>query len=111
MKKIYTDRVTADRDRLEKAIDAKVERKLNAQGRPEPKIWMGLSMMGLVGWSVATPTLLGVALGVWLDKNASSHHSWTLALLTTGLVIGCINAWNWIKKENNAMNDEAKKNK
>ena len=27
-------------------------------------------MMGLIGWSVAVPTLLGAALGIWLDK----HH-------------------------------------
>jgi len=24
-------------------------------------------MMGLIGWSVAIPTLLGAALGLWLD--------------------------------------------
>ena len=27
-------------------------------------------MTGLIGWSVAIPTLLGAALGMWLDK----HH-------------------------------------
>ncbi|MGB3975735.1 MAG: AtpZ/AtpI family protein [bacterium] len=109
MKKSYTDRLAEERDILGKTIDAKVARKLNARRRSEPKVWLGLGMMGLVGWSVATPTLLGVALGLWLDKNVSSKHSWTLALLATGLVIGCFNAWTWVKKENKAMNDEEKK--
>ena len=26
-------------------------------------------MMGLVGWSVVVPTLLGAALGIWLDHR------------------------------------------
>ena len=28
--------------------------------------WFGLGMMRLVGWSVAVPTLLGAAIGLWL---------------------------------------------
>jgi ATP synthase protein I len=32
-------------------------------------VWFGLGMMGLIGWSVAIPTLLGAALGLWLDKR------------------------------------------
>jgi ATP synthase protein I len=44
-----------------------------------------LGMMGLIGWSVAVPTLLGAALGIWLDKHHPGKHSWTLALLVAGL--------------------------
>ena len=43
-------------------------------------------MMGLIGWSVVVPTLLGAALGIWLDKHHPGKHSWTLALLVAGLV-------------------------
>jgi predicted F0F1-ATPase subunit len=32
-------------------------------------VWFGLGMMGLIGWSVAVPTLLGAALGLWLDSR------------------------------------------
>ena len=42
-------------------------------------------MMGLIGWSVAVPTLLGAALGLWLDQHHPGKHSWTLALLVAGL--------------------------
>ena len=56
-------------------------------------------MMGLVGWSVAVPTLLGAALGVWLDNRYPASHSWMLTLLLVGLAIGCVNAWHWIAKE------------
>jgi ATP synthase protein I len=56
-------------------------------------------MIGLVGWSVVVPTLLGAALGVWLDRRHAMNHSWTLTLLFAGLVIGCLNAWHWVAKE------------
>ena len=56
-------------------------------------------MMGLIGWSVVIPTLLGAALGIWLDKRNSGTHSWTLMLLVIGLIIGCLNAWHWVAKE------------
>jgi ATP synthase protein I len=81
-------------------------RKLKAQRNTAPGIWFGLGMMGIIGWSVAIPTLLGAALGVWLDKHYPGTHSWTLALLAFGLAIGCFNAWHWIAREDKAMQDE-----
>lgn len=56
-------------------------------------------MSGLIGWSVAAPMLLGVALGIWLDKHYPVRHSWTLSLLVVGIVIGCWNAWRWVEQE------------
>jgi len=81
-------------------------RKLLSQKRTVQGIWFGLGMMGLVGWSVAVPTLVGAALGIWIDKYYPGSHSWTLALLVAGLCIGCANAWHWIAKENAAINAE-----
>ncbi len=69
-------------------------------------IWFGLGMTGLVGWSVAVPTLLGTALGVWLDGRYPGPHSWTLALLVVGMAIGCFNAWHWVAKEGRAIQEE-----
>ncbi len=72
-------------------------------------IWSGLGMMGLVGWSVAVPTMIGTALGIWLDKRYPGAHSWTLALLVAGLAIGCLNAWHWVAKENKEIHTQGKK--
>jgi ATP synthase protein I len=63
-------------------------------------------MMGLIGWSVVIPTLLGAGLGIWLDKHHPGEHSWTLALLVAGLAIGCFNAWHWVAKEEQEMGEE-----
>ena len=86
-------------------IGAKATRKLKAR-RSNQGVWFGLGMIGLVGWSVVVPTLLGAALGLWLDENYPGKHAWTLALLVAGLVIGCANAWFWVAKEEKAMRDE-----
>jgi ATP synthase protein I len=86
-------------------IGAKAARKLKARRNPQG-VWFGLGMMGLIGWSVAVPTLLGAALGLWLDAHHSGRHSWTLALLVAGLAIGCLNAWHWVVKEDEAMREE-----
>ena len=50
-------------------IEAKAARKIKAR-KSTQGVWFGLGMMGLVGWSVVVPTLLGSALGIWLDI----HH-------------------------------------
>jgi ATP synthase protein I len=84
-------------------IGAKVLRRLAAQRNATRIVWFGLGMMGLIGWSVTVPTLLGAALGAWLDKHHPGGHSWTLALLVAGLALGCWNAWHWMTREGEAM--------
>lgn len=66
--------------------------------------------MGLIGWSVVVPTLLGAALGIWLDKRHPGSHSWTLALLMAGLTLGCLNAWRWMAKEESDMRADEESN-
>lgn len=87
-------------------VGAKAARKLKARRNATPGVWLGLGMMGLIGWSVVVPTLLGAALGLWLDRTYPGTRSWTLALLIGGLALGCINAWHWVAKEDQAMHDE-----
>ena len=86
-------------------IGAKAARKLKAR-KSTSGVWFGLGMMGLVGWSVVVPTLLGAALGVWLDQHHPGKHPWTLALMVIGLAIGCLNAWYWVAQQDKAMRDE-----
>ena len=88
-------------------IGSKAERKLKARRRGGAQgVWLGLGVMGLIGWSVTVPTLLGAALGMWLDQRYPGKHAWTLALLMAGLTIGCLNAWHWVAREEKAMRDE-----
>ncbi len=99
-----------DRTTFSQEVGAKAARKLKARRNSTQGVWFGLGMMGLIGWSVAIPTLLGAALGIWLDNRHSGSHSWTLMLLLIGLVIGCLNAWHWVAKEDKAIREEQEDN-
>jgi ATP synthase protein I len=101
MKKEETDIHKGFRDQVE----SKEKRKLKSR-RSKKSIWFGLGMFGLVGWSVAIPTLIGVAIGFWIDSRWPSRFSWTLMLLVAGLIVGCLNAWFWVKKEYSDWNEE-----
>jgi ATP synthase protein I len=74
-------------------------RKQQARIRGERTVWFSLGLMGMVGWSVALPTLAGIAVGWWIDQQWPSRLSWTLTLLFVGVVVGCLNAWRWVKQE------------
>ncbi len=91
---------------LARQVGDKASRKLKARRNSAQGVWFGLGMMGLIGWSVVIPTLLGAALGIWLDKHYAGRSSWTLALLVAGLVIGCFNAWRWVENEDRAIREE-----
>ena len=90
-------------DPLASRIARRARRRQRARRHRERGTWFGLGMYGMVGWSIALPTVLGVALGVWIDARWPSRYSWTLMLLVAGLVIGCWNAWYWVSLEQRAI--------
>ncbi len=87
-------------------VGAKADRKRRARQGGTQGVWFGLGMMGLIGWSVVVPTLLGATAGLWLDKHHPGKHAWTLALMVVGLAIGCVNAWYWVVQQDRAMHEE-----
>lgn len=72
-------------------------RKKNADHNRRSSIIFGLGMIGMVGWAVTIPTLVGIAVGIWIDRTWPSTHSWTLILLFAGIILGCLNAWYWVQ--------------
>lgn len=95
-----------DDDGFARAVSRKASRKLEARQDGAPGVWFGLGVMGMIGWSVAMPTLLGAALGIWLDSHHPGTHPWTLALLMAGLTIGCFIAWHWVAQQDRDMRDQ-----
>ena len=97
-------------DRLERDFQKEVEirerRKVRARKKKDDQVWFGLGMFGMVGWSVAIPTVIGIFLGVWIDLTWPASQSWTLMLLLIGLIIGCVNAWFWVNRQRKSINRE-----
>jgi len=84
---------------LPEEVGIKEKRKIRAREERDRSVWFGLGMFGLVGWAVSIPTLIGVAIGIWTDKTWPGPRSWTLMCLVIGVMVGCVNAWYWIKRE------------
>jgi ATP synthase protein I len=80
-------------------IESKEKRRIKAQGRKNRAVWMGLGLFGVIGWSVMIPTIIGIIVGLWMDRKWPGQISWTLTFLFTGIILGCINAWYWVQKE------------
>lgn len=69
----------------------------------------GFGAFGVIGWSVALPTVGGALLGMWLNKVAPQTFSWTITLILGGLVLGIIFAASWVAEQNKATRDEEHK--
>ena len=99
-----------DENKFGDRIAEKEKRKLKALRENSESIWSGLGMFGMIGWSVAVPTLLGVILGIWLDKKYHQSFSWTLTCLMIGLFTGIMIAWYWVDKEDKEMHQNKEEN-
>ena len=86
-------------DGFRDTVGRKAARRERARREGDRWFWFGLGMMGLVGWAVTLPTVAGIALGIWLDHHyATVRASWTLTGLVVGVVLGCLNAWYWVRR-------------
>ncbi|MDO9494026.1 AtpZ/AtpI family protein [Acetobacterium sp.] len=90
--------------KIEKKIQSDVEKKIKAKAEQDD-IMFGLGVFGIIGWSISIPTLLGIFLGIYLDDTFSMGFSWTLTLLFVGVIVGCLNAWYWIKQKSDSDKD------
>ncbi|MCP4782808.1 MAG: ATPase F0F1 [Fuerstiella sp.] len=94
-----TDAHNEAQQQVRDLIGRKEARRLRAKNEQHRRVWFGLGMFGLVGWSVTIPTLLGTAIGMWIDARWDGQQSWTLMLLIGGLILGCLQAWRWLRDE------------
>ena len=95
-----------EKESFKREVATKAQRKEHARTHPARPLWSGFSLFGIVGWSVSIPTLLGIALGLWLDHNYAATHSWTLTMLALGLALGCYNAWRWVSHEERSIHHD-----
>jgi ATP synthase protein I len=100
-----------DRDnrRFRDEVSEKTARKLREKNRGEKGPGLGLGMFGAVGWTIAVPTLVGIAAGVWIDRRWPSEFSWTLMLLAGGLIVGCLIAFAWVRGEQKEIEEESRR--
>jgi ATP synthase protein I len=91
-------------------VGARAERKMRARRHSRRQVWSGLGMIGIIGWTIVIPTLVGIGIGVWLDKSHPGSHSWTLTLMIIGLFLGCLLSWQWVARQYREIGKDQKDN-
>jgi ATP synthase protein I len=92
----------ADRRRAEelrRVVLRKSLRRERARHRHDESVWAWLGTFGLVGWTIAVPTVLGLALGRFIDDRVETSLSFTITFLVAGVAVGVSMAWYWVRRE------------
>jgi ATP synthase protein I len=86
-----------DRDPLVKQVRRYSERQRLWRRDGEKSVARHLAQIGVLGWIIVVPMLLGAGLGRWLDGVRDTGVFWTAPLLILGLALGCWSAWKWVQ--------------
>jgi len=88
-----------DPDHLANAAQRAVDR--DAKGRADPELSLGarLGQVGVLGWYIIVPTLLGLFLGRWIDRHFGTGIFFSAPLLMMGAAIGFWSAWRWMHRQ------------
>ncbi|MHC4597528.1 MAG: AtpZ/AtpI family protein [Planctomycetota bacterium] len=89
---------SAKGERLLDELKARTLRREREAGYRDRGFWTGVGVMGLVGWSVILPAVLGAYLGVLLDRELGLERTFSGGFALLGLCGGCWNAWRMVRK-------------
>jgi ATP synthase protein I len=83
-------------DRLADAARRAAERAQQGVEDPEPSLGTRIGQIGILGWTIVVPTLIGVFAGRWLDRTFATGVFFSAPLLMIGAAIGFWSAWKWM---------------
>jgi len=83
---------------LDEEVRRHRERRTRAQRESRRSIGQDLALVGLIGWTLVIPALLGIYGGRVLDRRFGTGVFWTLGLLVAGIVLGCVLAWQRLNR-------------
>lgn len=86
-------------DHVETAARRAVQRDQMGRDDPEPSVAARLGQIGILGWVVIMPVLLGIVLGRLADKAADSGIFFTAPAIFIGAGIGLHAAWKWMHSQ------------
>jgi ATP synthase protein I len=86
-----------EQDPLVKGIRVRGERHRQRLREGDLSVARRLAQIGVLGWIIVTPMLIGIFVGRWLDRTFNAGLFFTAPLLMLGLALGCWSAWKWMK--------------
>ena len=85
-------------DRIAEAARRSVERAELARALPEPSLASRLGQIGILGWAIVTPMLLGLVLGRLADRPFATGIFFPAPAIFIGAGIGFYAAWKWMHR-------------
>jgi len=90
------DRQDRNGDPVIKAARQADERAKAGLSQPEPSLSRRLAQIGVLGWAIVVPILLGLVVGRWIDHLFSTGITFSAALIIGGAAFGMWSAWRWM---------------
>ncbi|WP_321345348.1 AtpZ/AtpI family protein [Breoghania sp.] len=88
-----------ERDHMAEAARRSAKRDEMHRQAPEPSLGNRLGQIGILGWAIVMPMLLGVLLGRTADRVFSTGIFFTAPAILIGAVIGFYSAWKWMHRQ------------
>jgi len=64
-----------------------------------PTVARFIGQIGVLGWMIVTPALIGLFAGRYLDHRLGTGIFWSAPLLIVGVAIGFWAAWRWMHQQ------------
>ncbi len=88
----------SDDDQMTAAARKKSNRRRAWLREGEPSMTKYVGQIGVLGWIIVAPTLVGLFIGRWLDQRLGTGVFWSAPLMGLGVILGCWSAWTWMHK-------------
>jgi ATP synthase protein I len=86
-------------ERMEQAALRAAKRAQAAGDEREPSFATRLGQIGVLGWAIVAPVLIGVVIGRWLDRSFDTGVFFTAPLIMLGAAAGLWTAWRWMHRQ------------
>jgi ATP synthase protein I len=86
-------------DGMAEAARKEEDRRIRWRTEGEPSVMRFVGQIGILGWIIIAPTLLGLFAGRWLDRSFGTGIFWSAALLALGVTLGFWSGWRWMHKQ------------
>lgn len=88
-----------EKDHLAEAARRSANRDEMSRETPEPSLGSRLGQIGILGWAIVIPMLLGVVLGRLADRYFETGVFFTAPAILIGAAIGFHAAWKWMHSQ------------
>jgi len=86
-------------NRLAQAAREAADRDRKGREDPEPSLGRRLGQIGILGWTIVVPTLIGLFAGRAADRALGTGIFFSAPLLMVGAAIGLWSAWRWMHRQ------------